>query len=249
MIEMSFKAFLAQIEEALATSSADLPVDQRLQFGWGAEDFVISVLERFIGPVQKSSSAQDRGRDKLDAIIDASRIGQGKVLAQIKARESGEDILVEWYKDYPRLEGRDKIGTAQLYVTMSPNRDRIYLISAAALKAECARLFKLWLENSKPQTYRDTSGEVKAQPSRDIYGATKIMMYLKPGPLRSKGLPGWPTMIQVPSDMRGNPAQPVGGANKTLPQPSSPTRTATQTGGATSPPQATPKPGNPSVRA
>mgnify|MGYP001480223358 CR=1 FL=1 len=91
--EMSFKAFLAEVE--LRASSADLPVQQRLQMGWGAEDFVISVLERFIGPVQKSSSEQDTGRAKLDAIITASRIGQGKVLAQIKARESGDDILVE----------------------------------------------------------------------------------------------------------------------------------------------------------
>ena len=135
---------------------------------------------------------------------------------------------------------------------MSPNRDRIYLISAEAIKAECARLFKLWMENNKPQTYRDTSGEVKAQPSRDIQGATKIMMYLKPGPLRSKGLPGWPTMIQVPADMRSNPAQPVGGANKTLPAPSArQTRMgqAVTSGFPITGTTTAPKPGSPAVRA
>ncbi len=102
---------------------------------------------------------------------------------------------------------------------MSPNRDKIYLLSAEAIKAECDRMFKQWEANGKPSTYRDNIGELKAQPSRDMLGATKIMMYLKPDKFRMKGLPGLPTTLNVPTDMKTGPTQPVGGSKRALPMP------------------------------
>jgi hypothetical protein len=232
MINMSFKDFLAEVEV-----TAGLPVDQRLQAGWAAEDFVIAVLERMIGPVQKSNSYEDK-TSKQDAFIDGRKFGLGTITAQIKARESGDDIIVEWYNDYPRGEGRDKIGLSrgqtQLYVTMDSNRERIYLISAKEVEKECNRLFHLWEKNGKQQTYRDAAGEVKSLASRDVWGAKKIMIFLKTAPLRGKsGLPGLPTALKVPDDMKAgsSPIKLPGSTIKTLPEPSpsKPTPTTPQT--------------------
>lgn len=194
----SFRKFIEAV-------TANLPIDQRLTVGWGAEDFIISVLENSKFTVTKSTEREDRGKQKLDAYVS---FNNQTIPAQIKARESGNDILVEWYKDYERkVDGRDKIGKAKLYITMDAERNNLFLISTDAIKTACQQMFNSW-EASGKQTFTAPNGQVRLQPSRDISDANKVMIYLKPETFRMKGLPGWPSVIKIPASMKDTKTDP-----------------------------------------
>lgn len=211
---LDFKKFMAESREDFARmirpNSSRLDVSQRLAIGWKAEEFVVSVIRKMLGPVQVSSEAEDRGAMKIDARITNQMNGQ-TLTAQIKSRESRDDIPVEWFRVYPHVPGRDQVGQAQLYVTMNPDRSMIYMISSAAIKDACKKLVSEWQQNfmrGKFQySYETSQGKVVLLPSRDVPGAEKLMVYLKPDAFRSRGVPGWPTAIIVPDNMRsGTPA-------------------------------------------
>ena len=212
----SFRSFIS--EANLPRVTADLPVDQRLKQGWAAEDFVITILEAFVGPVQKSAEWEDKGRSKLDGHLTGTKIGQGTVSIQIKCREAGSDILVEWYKAYPHVEGRDRISAAEMYVTMDPARTRLYLLSAAGVKSECEKLFQSWKADGEKPVFRNSVGEMRLQESRDQHGEYKVMAYLRPDALTAHALPGWPVMIRVPS-LTTTPPPKLGSGVSSRPAP------------------------------
>jgi hypothetical protein len=208
---LRFKHFLEALgwsfgrETKPSSKSRGLPLAQTLSIGWAAEDFVISVIERLIGPVVKSSEREDRGAAKVDAHITNRHTGQ-TVTAQIKARESGDDILVKWFRDYPRVPGDGQSGAAELYVTMNSDRSRIYLLSAAAVKAECQRLVAEWQKKGQAFYVGDT-GEVRTK-QEEVGGrpVLSVTVFLRPDAVRMKaGLPGWPNSLAVPQAMRQQP--------------------------------------------
>jgi len=192
---MRFKNWLEGIR-----STASLPVDQRLESGWAAEDVVIAVLNRFIGPTVKASRDDDRGNSKLDAVVSVE--GED-VKVQIKTRESGDDILVEWYKSYPNVLGRDRITKAQAYAVMDSARQWVFICDAAAVKKVCEQLEKEWEAAGMESIYRSPKGhEVKIQSSYDREGE-KMMIYLKPKILAFEHpYPGIFPKIGIPKDLK-----------------------------------------------
>jgi hypothetical protein len=189
---MRFREFIE------ATVTADMPIQQRLAAGWSAEKKVIDAFNRMIGPTTTSSEYADKGDSKIDAIVDV----KGKsYLMQIKSRESGDDILVEWYRDYPTVIGRDQKTRADWYAVLSSNGTQIMVVDTQEVKEACKRMVDVW-EKSNHQQTQFPEGEISLQASRDRPGAYKLIVFLNKKQFRMKVPKGFPLPVSIINIMK-----------------------------------------------
>jgi hypothetical protein len=119
---MNFKQWLESLK--------NLDFDTRLDSGKGVEDWIRNKLREYGFDVQNVSVTTDK-KDKIDAIVNGKS-------AQIKFRETGDDILFElirpwddnktFFDQIREKSGRDADGKAEQYVVLNRTRDKIYLI-------------------------------------------------------------------------------------------------------------------------
>lgn len=202
---MTFKEFLEATSGPYnlgsPTSHRNMGIDDRLKHGWAKEDYILGVLGNFFGHenVQRPQGGQSSTADTRDKIDGYVKFPSGNTLAiQIKSRESGDDILVEVYKDYERkVAGRDMVTKAQVYVVLDPSGTNIYLIPVEKIKTVVNQMVKQWEQQQKlGKNVLDTpSGTIRLQRG-DIMGAMKLMAYLKPD--QFKGIvEGFPAKIKL----------------------------------------------------
>lgn len=204
---MRFKEYV----EGAAPSVRFQPESERLQYGWGRENYVIKALERIVGTVQKAPEAKDRYGPKIDAYLTSGLSGR-TASVQIKARQSGDDILFELWKDFGRKEGRDVRTGAEIYAVLDRSGSTIYLVDSSAVKQTAKQLYEKWRASADEQpkspgwplgqSFTGPEGEIHFQQGDGPY-EVKAIAYLKPTQfLRLPPPAGFPNRVKIPPDMK-----------------------------------------------
>ena len=123
----------------------NLSRDERLMHGWKAEDEIIAVLQKMVGPFRRPKGGQVSFADTQEKIDGYLTFPTGKELSvQIKTRQSGGDILVEVWKDYERgAEGRDMKSKAAVYVVRDLS-GRLIMVRTEHVKSKVYQLIEEW---------------------------------------------------------------------------------------------------------
>lgn len=123
-------------------SSKDKRIEDRLTDGWAAEDQIINVLKTTVGRFDKPKGGHSIA-DKFDKIDGILTFPNRRVeTVQIKARQNGNDVLVEVLKDYERnVPGRDMLTKAKIYVVRDMS-GRIILIKTEQIKSYIKEMLK-----------------------------------------------------------------------------------------------------------
>ena len=105
--------------------------DKKLEIGLQRESVIVDILNKTLGPTIQADQNMDMN-DKVDAI---GTYNGRKYLIQIKAKNTGTDMIMEWYRDYPSRPGKDQVTKANIYAFVNKQRDWIYLLDVKKVQA------------------------------------------------------------------------------------------------------------------
>lgn len=171
-----------------------LPMHMRVTQGKQMEDLILESIRRIGVHITPANSFEDT-RLKIDAWMTIPFTGQQTSL-QIKYRETGDDILMEVYKDWEkRVQGRDMVGKAEYYACVNRLGQGV-IVQVKDLKE---RLAKGMEAVEQKGWYKENGVEIKVRTDA-YHGQMKCMAFIN---VAKSGIPVWKTftLLETPTPM------------------------------------------------
>jgi hypothetical protein len=193
----TFRKWLEAQETMVRQDIAGKHMSDRVSFGKKVESNIISKLTDAGWKITPASQSQDMF-DKIDGFVHLSNT---VLPIQIKYRDSQDDILLEVMKGWTpekfgvgvpiEFNGRDMIGHAAIYVSLSKDGNTIRVRSANEAKSVAESMVRRLKDNYRKSGGKETSlqtpkGEAKITNDPANPSLRKVMAFIKPGALTKK---------------------------------------------------------------